>query len=415
MGLLDIFKKHKADDVEVSDANGYADYIGKTVDEAQESGDVADDAAAQESVIPSDFDRHEPVVVLEDYCEVCNIHAFVEKSDNCYYFYLWKNPESDNPLVKSCWICNRVEGTDDVDAESMQNGEAPRMPKQYVAHAPEGIELSDDKLSIVWFEEGDAAALLMDDEIICVIPGWNGAGGFYGYSRYAKGKGPQAWELAPTEDSFKKRIERCREFWKFFEREFWPEVKEEKIKNLEAFYGNYERYADISGNGILKRGLVQGSKDGVVYATTVGMSMVPMPKSEQFFGETNKDNRRAELGMAVKAEHSELIDFMGRRIAAITDLPWKQESFFAHGHAIPFEDIDGVAALLLVNSKYLKGAEVPVYEPFMGENVNLLWLVPVTQAEFDYARSNGIDKLLECAVDIDTIHIFDGKGKFAIG
>ncbi len=72
-------------------------------------------------------------------------------------------------------------------------------------------------MSIVWFEEGDAAALLEGDTLLCVIPGWSGYQGFHGYSRYAIGTGPCAWELAQAEEVLGKRVAKSRAFWDFCE------------------------------------------------------------------------------------------------------------------------------------------------------------------------------------------------------
>lgn len=67
------------------------------------------------------------------------------------------------------------------------------MPAEYVDHDPDGIDLDEDSLSIEWFEEGNAAALLSGDRIIAVIPNFSGYNGFHGYSIYAKGTGSFSW------------------------------------------------------------------------------------------------------------------------------------------------------------------------------------------------------------------------------
>ena len=46
-------------------------------------------------------------VIVESWSPVCNIQAFVEKSDKNYYFYLWIDPDNSGD-IRSCWICNRV-------------------------------------------------------------------------------------------------------------------------------------------------------------------------------------------------------------------------------------------------------------------------------------------------------------------
>lgn len=47
-------------------------------------------------------------IIFEDWSPVCNIQAFVEKTERAYYFYLWINPGSEEADIKACWICNRI-------------------------------------------------------------------------------------------------------------------------------------------------------------------------------------------------------------------------------------------------------------------------------------------------------------------
>ena len=101
-------------------------------------------------------------VLLEEWSPVCSIQAVVEDNGQAVYFYLWVNPGSENAEIRNCWICNRVPAMEDMDYEAMKMGIAPRMPRAYVTHDSAGICLDREKLSLVWFEEGDGAALYED-------------------------------------------------------------------------------------------------------------------------------------------------------------------------------------------------------------------------------------------------------------
>ena len=101
-------------------------------------------------------------VLLEEWSPVCSIQAVVEDNGQAVYFYLWVNPGSENAEIRNCWICNRVPAMEDMDYEAMKMGMAPRMPRAYVTHDSAGICLDREKLSLVWFEEGDGAALYED-------------------------------------------------------------------------------------------------------------------------------------------------------------------------------------------------------------------------------------------------------------
>lgn len=215
----------------------------------------------------------EPVTLLESWSPSCEIQAFVEESDTCCYFYLWFHPGRDNAHVKSCWICNTGKAPDKIDVDAMENGAAPAMPKEFVKHDAGGIQLNKDALAIVWFEEGDAAALLEEDRLICVIPGWSGYKDFHGYSRYALGTAPYAWELKQAEAVLGERVRKSQNFWNYFEGEYWKSVQQMHMETLESFFGDYEKYFAIDGGKFPSKALITGSKDGVCYGITAGVSL----------------------------------------------------------------------------------------------------------------------------------------------
>lgn len=94
--------------------------------------------------------------------------------------------------------------------------------------------------------------------------------------------------------------------------------------------------------------------------------------------------------------------------------PWRENTFLAHGHTIPFRQIAGFAAVLLVNPKLVPELECPEYEPFRGDAVNLLWVVPITDEVYQFAQEHDIDETLRTCGDIAKIHIFDGSNKFMV-
>lgn len=354
----------------------------------------------------------EPKVIFEDWSPVCNINAFVEKSDTCYYFYLWVNPQSDRAVVKSCWIGNVGASPKELDTEAMGEGIAPQMPEKYVLHGEGGLELDPDKFEIVWFEEGNAAALLYDDEIISVIPEWSGYNGFNGYARYAKGVTPLAWGLSDAYGTVSKRVKESKDFWARFEEDFWPGAQNMHLAALEDFFGAHEKYYAIDGGEFPPKALVKGSKDGVVYGITAGVSLVPMPNVETVYGDEFKEYRRMELGFAATAENESLCNSAFSFMSGLAAFPWREYTFLAHGHTVPVNFIEGFAAVLFICPRRLSGVEMPDYKDCMGERINLLWMVPVTEAEYRFITEHDIDENLSYAYDIKRIHIFDGKNKF---
>lgn len=356
----------------------------------------------------------EPEILLEEWSPVCNIQAFVEKTDKCCYFYLWVKPGTDDAVMKSCWICNVAAAPEELDVEGMKHGVAPAMPEQYILHDTGGMNLDADSLKIVWFEEGNAAALLSEDEILCVIPGWSGYKGFHGYSKYAKGTAPCAWELTDALPVIRERVERSKAFWDWFEFEpdFWKITQKMHLDALEKFFGPCENYYAIDGEAFPPKALVRGSRDDVIYGITAGVSLIPMPDIELYYEEEYREYRRIELGFATIRQHEALCSHMYSYLSSLTALPWSENTFLAHGHTVPCRLIKGYEAVLLLNPRMVDGLEMPEYEPCMGETVNLLWVVPITGEEYQFAREHEIEETLRhISGDAAGIHIFDGGHK----
>lgn len=358
----------------------------------------------------------ESKILLEEWSPVCNIQAFVERTETSCYFYLWINPGTDNAAVKSCWICNTTKAPKKLDVNAMKKGMAPAMPEAYVLHDPDGMELDAEKLRIVWFEEGNAAALLSEEDIICVIPCWSGFEGFHGYAKYVKGATPCAWGLEDALETMGERVGRSRDFWDWFEFEpdYWKITQKMHMDALEKFFGRCENYYAIDGEQFPPKALIRGTRDGVIYGITAGVSLIPMPNIELYDPDEFRTDRRTELGFAAAAVHEELCSQMYSYLSALSAYPWRENTFLAHGHTIPFRQIAGFAAVLLVNPKLVPELECPEYEPFRGDAVNLLWVVPITNEVYRFAQEHDINDTLQACGDIAKIHIFDGANKFMV-
>ncbi len=365
----------------------------------------------------------EQEIIIESESMVCGLQAFVEKNENAYYFYLW-NPFSreDKGKVRSCWICNRRKAPAKVNADDMKNGRAPRMPAEFVAHDINGMELDAEKLSIVWFEEGDSAALLSGGEVICAIPEWSGYKDFHGYSKYAKGTGPFAWEIQGAVKSLTAKVNAGRYIWEYF---CTPENMNQwmitQCKAAMAFLENHELDYNIAhkedktlGKGTFPpKVVISGTRNGAVYGLTAGVSLVAMPMVSMYTKENPQNMNRMELGFAAVEEHRPLCRLMYANLSMYANIPWQQMTFLGHGHTVPMQNIKNFSAVLFVNPRNVNGLESPEYSVFPGGGaVNMLWVVPITQQEYDFAVKNSSEELLKKAKDISRIHIFDGESKF---
>lgn len=332
--------------------------------------------------------------LLEQWSPLCSIQAFVEASDTTVYFYLWLYPGTEMWEMKSCWVCNTAPGMEEIDYASMSGGEAPRMPLEFVDHDPQGIQLDGDKLSLVWFEEGDGAFLFERERMIAAIPGWAGEN-FPGYSIYARGMGPFAWDLKPALPALTERAERSRAYWEAMAGDYFQELQGEQLAALEAYFGPYRRYFAIGNGDFPPKALVTGEKGGNLYAFTLGNGALVQPKIEQYFQEDSRKYRRFELGIAFPPGTDEgRARAMFNYTAAQAALPWREIGWLGHGHTIPCEAVPGYAAVLLLNPALCQVENGPSYPDFMGEPVNLLWLMLLTEEEYEDVMEHGDESIL---------------------
>lgn len=352
-------------------------------------------------------------IILESWSPVCNIQAFVEETDKNCYLYLWFFPGTDNAYVKSCWICNTDKAPKELDVDGMQNGFAPSMPEEYILHDVNGIHLDHDSLDLIWFEEGDGAALMQGEELICVIPGWSGYKGFMGYSAYAKGMMPFAWELTEALALLSERVAKSKDYWKSFDLdgEYWNVAQKQHIDTLNAFFGNYQKYYAIDNGGFPPKALITGEKDKICYCVTAGISLLAMPTVELYYYDNPNDFRRIELGYATIKKYEGSMQSMLSYISGITNIPWDEVTFLGHGHTIPFQGIKGYSAVWLLNAALLEDIDTPEYQDIQGDKVNLLWLVPLKDSEYEWIKEHGSEEALErCKKAHDKLIVFDGEG-----
>ncbi len=352
-------------------------------------------------------------ILLESWSPVCNIQAVVEETNRNCYLYLWFFPGTDNAFVKSCWICNTNEAPKELDVDGMKNGIAPSMPKEYVLHDPKGMRLDADSLDLVWFEEGDAAALLCGDDLICVIPGWSGFNGFMGYSAFAKGMSPLAWELTQAMPLLSERVARSKEYWAGFDLdgEYWNAAQKQHIEVLNAFFGAYQKYYAIDDGEFPPKALITGEKDEICYCITAGVSLLAMPTVEQYYYDYPNDFRRIEIGYATVKKYEGSMQPMLSYISSITNIPWDEVTFLGHGHTIPFQGITGYSAVWLLNAELLETIDTPKYSQVNGERINLLWLVPLRDSEYEWIKEHSSEEALErCKKAHRDLIVFDGEG-----
>ncbi|MGK5652559.1 suppressor of fused domain protein [Brevibacillus formosus] len=101
-------------------------------------------------------------------------------------------------------------------------------------------------------------------------------------------------------------------------------------------------------------------------------------------------------------------------ISGQTSLPWSYLTFLAHGHTIPCRELSKI------NSRFTsfllaQPANAPAIPfPRIGDDpVNVLWMIPITSEEQQFAETHGSEQLLARAGGDRKDWIFNGEPKFS--
>ena len=147
----------------------------------------------------------DPVTMLFQSSPLGNVDAIVQHDRRTVYFYLNENPDSLSGKPKfgtrACWVQNLTTGPLVFDQAEMRQGLPLLMPRTH-SRQRDGLPLPDaDRLAVVWFEEGNGAALVLQDDqqqiekVLAVIPPWSGQEGFHGYSTECAVENEVCWPM----------------------------------------------------------------------------------------------------------------------------------------------------------------------------------------------------------------------------
>jgi hypothetical protein len=334
----------------------------------------------------------EPEVLIQSGGPNGNVDALVEDDGRVVYLYL-RGPEAS--AIKSVWVQNRVRAPEEVDLESLKQGLPPLMPRAHCRNPAGEPALDPAKLRLVWLPEGNGVGLFDLGGMLAAIVPWSGQNGLDGYARAAVGKGPFAWELeAPA--ALERRFADAERFWAAWDQSPspWERIQTAQLAAYAAAFGKDSRYFAIDGGQWPPRGLIRVDRgDGIVLAT-VGVALRPQPAVE--LATTQPEPlRRIELGILLPPATAETtvsawISYIGGQAS----LPWARHTWLGPGHTIPCDVTSsrGFPAVVLGPGEALGlAARLP---PFEGDPVNLLWLAPITAAEWQQAKTSGSAGLL---------------------
>lgn len=335
---------------------------------------------------------NEPKILVTDMSPNGNIEAIVEQDDRVVHMYLSGRKESSFG-VRSCWVRNLKPAARSLDVDGMKEGIAPMMPRDMCRHPQGAPPLDPASLSIVWLEEGDAAAVLQGSDVLAIIPAWSGYKGFHGYARDCIGETPLAWELR-ADNAQLARLDAARQFWSSWEREItpWRGLQQQFCAAYEGQLGKEDKYYAIDGGQWPPKALLRIRTKDAVVQVTLGVSIRPQPTVEMY-GEQALPYRRIELGMALALDHpAEAYAEAGRFLSGLANLPWNNYTWLGAGHTVDCTFLGNgyAAALLLPESAEAPRMDLPRQQD---DPVSLLWVLPITEAERDMAQADGSQAL----------------------
>jgi len=340
------------------------------------------------------------MIVLEEKSPEGNVTATVEAYGGSAYFTLTFHDAEPGPgQVKACWFRNFTPAPAALDVAALRDGRPPMLPAPQCRHPRGAPALMPRDLAVVWFEEGDAAALLEGGEILAVLPSWAGRNDFAGYARDCTAEGPLCWPL-PADPSLAERIGLAREYWRLWDDDsFWHEYRAALLAPIEAALGTHAQYFAIDGGRWPPKALLRFDLPDRCILITVGVSIRPQPGVE-LVAEDPIALRRIELAAAFdpSCPAEELLAF-GRYLSAQTGYPWVRATWFGEGHSLPCDAVppslgggEFPTVLLTTEPDGVPRIDLP---GVWGEPINLLWMVPITPEEREFAICGGSDELLK--------------------
>ncbi|MEE2639272.1 MAG: suppressor of fused domain protein [Planctomycetota bacterium] len=344
----------------------------------------------------------EPELVFAETSPHGSVEALIEQDERVAYFYL-RGIEQNSFEMKSCWVRNLVPAPAELDRQRMLEGRPPALPEEFCRPGTTMQRLDEKRLRLVWFEEGDGAALLEDDQLLAVIPAWSGQEGFCGYARDCGAASPFCWPL-PVGETLQDRVRSADRFWKSWETEDspWAVYEPRILEQYEEAFGSLQGYYSIDGGHWPPRTLARFHWENRIVLLTAGNSLLPQPGVEMAF-ENPKTFRRFEVGCCLDESASQaLVESCGKYLGGQTALPWSQLTFLAHGHTISCEmflkaeSLPDFSSILLLAQDKVAGIQKQVAPAeIFGEPVSLLWSLPLFENERKYLQETMNFSLLD--------------------
>ena len=330
----------------------------------------------------------DPEVLVFETSPFRTLDAIVEHDGLAVYLYLNQLEKNGNFGTRACWVRNLEMGPMVFNADEMQQGIPPQLPRTHcVDREPQPLPNPDD-LSIVWFEEGNGVALLEKAngtvKTIAIIPPWSGLDGFHGYALECATENQVCWPM-PDNPKLEKRIRRAQEFWHAVSTsdstDSFGTLQTTLLEQFENRFGSANsesEYYTIDGGQFPPRGLTKIKSDNGTTILTIGTSLCPQPAVE-LFADNPTAHRRIELGIRMPNCSDDQAQAAIRQISILAGYPWRNFTWLGDGHTCEFKDVfPSINNALLVHDSHFDSEQPVALPKYRDDPLNLLWLVPVT-------------------------------------
>lgn len=361
----------------------------------------------------------DPEVLIFETSPFRTLDAIVEHDGLAVYFYL-NQPEKDGKFgTRACWVRNLEMGPMVFNLDEMQQGIPPQLPRTHCVNRDGQPLPQPDNLSIVWFEEGNGAALMEtiegESQAIAIIPPWSGLDGFHGYALECANENQVCWPM-PDNPNLSLRIRRSQEFWTEFSDQNSPDSFATLQSQLLEYFENRfairteqpsddsnieSEYYRIDNNQFPPRGLTKMKCDDETVVVTIGVSLCPQPAVE-LFSDNPTNLRRFEIGIRIPNCSEEQAQAAIGQISKLAGYPWRNFTWLGDGHTCEFRGVlAGIENALLVNDSQIQSGQirkdenqplspVPELPKFRDDPINLLWLIPITATQLDQLKKKEI-------------------------
>jgi hypothetical protein len=107
-----------------------------------------------------------------------------------------------------------------------------------------------------------------------------------------------------------------------------------------------------------------------------------------------------------------------RYISAQTNFPWSNQTWLGNRHTLGFDQISEVnqnftSCLLLSNkSKYSQYLPILDYQMSYDEQVNILWIIPISDSTLTTMQEVGVEKYIDNNCKMENVYVYNGEMKF---